>query len=196
MKKLFSTLLFVFSVLTLVAQDGSVTVSFKGAAPTITDFAWAYLFAGDDDGKKEYTGIKQALTRYRKGLKQGSGVTLTVDEKNGYILYEYSFASVTDRIEMCCWNVDDGKHKLFAFNDMSLSYKGQVIHTKNGGLRFCRYINASKKMFMCDSPGFKLDKNSTYTLPRKGKDIIVTKPDRAGKNQKKTLKWNGWHFSF
>ena len=55
--------------------------------------------------------------------------------------------------------------------------------------------NATKKMVLCDAPGFKVDYGSAYALPRIGKDIVVTKWTDNGKKTQKTLKWNGRRFT-
>ena len=51
-----------------------------------------YLFSEEEDeeecDREATAGQKQALMNYREGLPQKEGVTFTVDEKNGYILYE------------------------------------------------------------------------------------------------------------
>ena len=50
-------------------------------------------------------------------------------------------------------------------------------------------------MEICETPGFTAEYlNTTYSLPRKGKDIIETKWDQNGKKTNKTLKWNGRRF--
>lgn len=47
---------------------------------------------------------------------QEEGVTLTVDQKNGFVLYESRQDEYLTRIELCYWNEADKKHKLIAYN--------------------------------------------------------------------------------
>ena len=97
---------------------------------------------------------------------------------------------------MCYWNEADKKHKLFAFSNWSyfndLPDQGQY-----DTLVFLRYTNATKKMEFCAPPGFEVsyEQNTTYSLPRVGKDIIINKWDQDGLKTQKTLKWNGHGFT-
>ena len=176
-------------------------MNYKGARPTITDFAWAFLFSDEDEeeecDQEATAGIKQALTRYRDGLPQDERTTFTVDVKNGYILYEYRPEdSYLIRTEMCYWNESDGKHKLFAYSTWLIS-DGKPGMGQYDGLVFYRYNNATKKMGMCSAPGFDVEyANITYSLPRIGKNIIVTRWDDNGRKTQKTLKWNGRRFNY
>lgn len=187
-----------FSLL-LMAQQG-FRVNFKGSKPTITDLAWAYLchYENDDDecGDRPALAVKEALSRHRQGLPQEEGVTLRIDEKNGYILYEFKYESSVIRMEMCYWNEADGKHKLFIFNNMASFSDGKPCFTEVSGFEFCRYDNATRKMNYCDAP-FEVDYGCTYALPSAGKDIIATQWDANGnKKATRTLKWNGRRFKF
>jgi hypothetical protein len=51
-------------------------------------------------------------------------------------------------------------------------------------------------MVRCDPPGFEIEYNGVYELPRIGKDIIFTQWNADGTTKKKILKWNGRHFKF
>ena len=96
---------------------------------------------------------------------------------------------------MCYWNESDGKHKLFAYNQWFYE-NGKPVGGQYDGLTFFRYNNATKKMSWCEAPGFDVEfHNTTYTLPRTGKDIIKTKWDDNGGKRQTTLKWNGRRFS-
>lgn len=198
MKKFFMLVAFVVMTITVNAQD-SFRVNYQGASPTIVDFAWAFLFSDDDDeeecDQEATAGIKNALTNYRQGKPQDENVTFTVDTKNGYIVYEFRYDEHLSRIEMCYWNEADKKHKLFAYNHWSFS-NGKRRLGQYDTLVFCRYNNATKKMTMCETPGFDVDYyNNSYALPRTGKDIIATKWSDDGTKTQKTLKWNGSGFS-
>ena len=200
MKRLSFAIFFACCTLASAAQD-AIRVNYKGAKPTINDFAWAFLFSDEDDeeecDQEATAGIKQALSRHRQSLPQEEGVTFTIDEKNGYILYEYrpEDSNYLSRTEMCYWNEADGKHKLFAYSNWLFS-NGKPGGGQYDCLIFYRYNNATKKMTQCDPPGFEVDySNTSYTLPRNGKDIIVTKWDENGKKTQTTLKWNGRRFN-
>lgn len=203
MKKISLTIVLACFTLTMIAQ-GSIKVNYKGSRPTINDFVSAYLSTAvydDDDCIDEASNaFKQAWTRYRKGITQPKGEKITVDQKNGYLLYESRHDEHMLRIEMCYWNEADGKHKLIAVNTASFTNgvynPGQFDH-----LSFYRYTNATRKMTMCDAPGFEVAyaENGawiSYALPRTGKDIIATYWNQDGKKKHKTLKWNGRKFSF
>lgn len=204
-------MIFACCTLVMAAQD-DIRVKYQGAKPTISDFASALLASRDDHDEEDCVdestnAFSNAWEKYRKGIPQDDNVTLTVDEKNGYVLYvnKYEYESQVDelRIEMCYWNETDGKHKLVAYN---------VAYFRNGvcepgqfdGLTFYRYNNATKKMAMWNDVGFEVQFGTqdgdgfayiTHALPRTGKDIVVTTWYKAGKQQK-TLKWNGRRFSF
>ena len=197
MKKNLLLFIFVCFTLSTMAQEDVIRVNYKGAKPTITDFAWAYLFSDDEDecDQEATAGQKHALENYRKGLPQNDNVTFTVDEKNGYILYEDKMDDILIRTEMCYWNESDGKHKLFAYSSWVYS-NGVPLGGQYDYLVFLRYNNATIKMTYFSPPGFEVDGiNSTYALPRVGKDIIVYKWDDKGIKTQKTLKWNGRRFS-
>lgn len=198
MKRLSLTAIILCCTMALTAQDG-ICVNYKGTTPTITDFAWAFLFPAVSDeeecGNESIAGFQQALTRHREGKPQEENVTFLVDERNGFIRYEMRYETETHIQEMCYWNEADGKHKLFAFNNMATLIDGKPVTTEYSGITFCRYNNATKTMAICDTPGFEIEYfNTTYALPQKGKDIILTKWDENGKKELKTLKWNGRQF--
>lgn len=201
MKRIALALLLSCSALVLAAQDG-VKVNFKGDRPTISDFVSTFIPASTDD--EEYNEPLAALTdaweRHQKGLPQKEGETLTVDQRNGFVLFESKDERSLLRIEMCYWNQSDGKHKLFAYNVGCYS-DGVYSQGQYDGLTFWRYDNASKTMAWVDAPGFDVeyytddDELVSYALPRTGKDIVVTYWKDGAKKQK-TLKWDGRLFSF
>ena len=201
MKRLSLAVVFACCTLVLTAQN-AIRVNFQGAAPSISDLAWAFLSSSDSDDEEEgcadesANAVRQALMRYREGTPQPEGQTLTVDRKNGFVLYEIRYDDQLLRIEMCYWNESDGKHKLFADNRWTFQ-NGKPVMGQFDGLSFYRYDNATKMMDSCNTPGFDVEYfNKAYALPRMGKDIIVTTwNDNGGKTQK-TLKWNGHRFSY
>ena len=214
MKRESFAIIFACLALGLAAQDG-IRVNFQGANPTISDLAWAYLSSYDDVDDDEdcadesFNAVRYAWVQHMKGLPQEEGVTLTIDQKNGFVLYEYKseyeavedLVSVKDlvRIEMCYWNEADGKHKLFAYN-VACFRDGEYNPGQFDGLTFFRYDNASRTMTMCDPPGFEVEFSAedgswvSHALPRTGKDIIVTTWHESGETHE-TLKWNGRRFT-
>lgn len=200
------SLAIILACLTLaVAAQEDIRVKYQGAKPTIVDFASAFvahiLDPGVEDGFEEegaylYKGLQHAITRQSKGLPIEEGSTLTIDQKNGYLLYEEIFDDYVIRLEMCFWNESDGKHKLFAKNRWTFQ-KGKPIQGQYDELSFFRYDNAKKVMERCNTPGFDVEySNKTYALPRTGKDIIVTTWNDNGSKTQRTLKWNGHRFSY
>lgn len=198
MKRLAFTFILACCALGLAAQD-VVRVSYQGAKPTITDFAWAYLFYDDGDEEDECdqeatAWVKNALYNYRHGLPQSEDVTVIVDEKNGYILCQFINEDHSVKVEMCFWNEADKKHKLFAYSSW-LFIHGKPGQGQYDDLTFYRYNNATKTMHHTRDVGFDVEYDAnTYTLPRKGKDIIVTYWNEDGTTRQKTLRWNGRRF--
>jgi hypothetical protein len=206
MKRIILTTVLVCCTLSLAAQE-TIRVNYKGAKPTISDFATAFLSVyewnddSDDVLDEARNAMKQTWLDYLKGEKLSQDEKLTVDQKNGYICYEYNGDGHQQITEMCYWNEADGKHKLFAYNVRGYS-NGTYSPGQFDGLLFYRYDNATKKMTYCEAPGFDeiygTDDGAyvTYALPRTGKDIIYTEWTDKGKRKQKTLKWNGRKFSF
>ena len=205
MKRLSLAIVMLCSTMVMTAQE-TIRVNYQGAKPTIEDFAWAllsnYVWNEEDDCLDESTNAaKQAWIKYRKNIPLDEGDVITVDKKNGYAVYESRFENECLRVEMCYWNESDQKHKLFAYNVRCYT-DGKYSPGQFDGLTFYRYNNATKKMTLCDAPGF-VDVYGTddgawvsYDLPRIGKDIIYKEWDDNGKRKQKTLKWNGRKFSF
>ena len=204
MKRLSLAIIFACCTLAMSAQDGAIRVNYQGARPTIRDFAEAYLASlvssieedCDSEGLYLYESLQHAMTCQDKGQPLEENGTLTIDQKNGFLIYEQKHDNYVDRIEMCYWNEADGKHKLFANNRWSFE-NGKPILGQYDELSFFRYDNATKKMTRCNTPGFDVEYlDKSYALPRTGKDITVTQWDKNGKKTQKTLKWNGSGFSY
>lgn len=202
MKRIVSAIILSCLTLSLVAQDG-IKVNFKGSSPTITDFARAAFPSlnyedEDESGDRPWRALENAMSRHSKGLPQEEGVTLTIDSKNGYIMFERvddEYGDVIFRLEVCYWNESDGKHKLIIFNDMVSYMEGRPCMTETSGIDFFRYNNATQRMEACDAPGFEVDYRCIYELPRKGKDIICTRWNDDGTTQQTILKWDGKQFN-
>ena len=206
MKRKSFFIIFACFAMALVAQD-AIRVNYKGLHPTISDFVSAYVSSRDSEDEEvcvdeSFNAMGYAWKRHQKGLQLDDGVTLTVDEKNGYVVYKYRPEPTDEfvlRIEMCYWNETDRRHKLFAYN-VSCFQNGQYSPGQFDGITFFRYDNVTKKMTYCEAPGFEEfygiedgARGYSYTLPRVGKDIIVTLWYENGKKER-TLKWNGHRF--
>ena len=203
MKRLSLAIILACFTLAVAAQEG-FRVDYQGTRPTIKDFVKAYLTSilseeveeCEAEGLGIYESLQRAITNKEKGLPLDEGETLTIDMKNGFLVYEQKWEEHLLRLEMCYWNEADGKHKLFACNRWSFE-NGKPMMGQYDVLCFYRYDNATKKMNWCESPGFDVEYfNKAYALPRTGKDIIVTTWHEDGKKTQKTLKWNGHGFSY
>ena len=203
MKRLSLAIIFACFTLAVAAQEDGFRVNYQGAKPTIKDFALAYITSliseaeeCDEEGMSLYENLQDAIKCQAKGLPLEANRTLTIDQKNGFLVYEHKYIEHLGRIEMCYWNEADGKHKLFACNRWSFE-NGKPMMGQYDVLCFYRYDNATKKMSWCESPGFDVEYfNKSYALPRTGKDITVTTWEDNGKKTQKTLKWNGHGFSY
>jgi len=199
MKKLSLAIMFALCTLGAAAQNRWIEVGFLGNGPDIIDFAWAYATATENNEDVELDestrALQEALDRYRTGLDQQEGFTITVDRKAGYILLESKENGFTSKWEMCFWNMADKKHKLFAIC-IELSENGKRTNPGQfDDLRFFRYDNATRKMQSYNA-GVEVEYfNISYALPRVGKDITVTHWSEDGREKwQTTLKWNGHGF--
>ena len=199
MKRLSLAILLLCCSLAL-AQD--IRVNYQGKSPSISDFAWALLSSTANDDEEDCSdesmnALKQAWIQNRNGKPQESGTTLTIDQKNGYAVYESKDGEHLLRIEMCYWNEADKKHNLFAYNIVSFK-NGKYEPGQFDGLSFYRYDNASKKMTLTADVGFERIYGTdggwiSYELPRSGKDITMNTWYEKEKKQN-TLKWDGRRF--
>ena len=202
MKKVTLAIILLCCTLSLAAQN-AIRVNYKSEKPSISDFAWAYLSIEDDEEEccvdESTNALKQAWIRHRKGLPQQKNEKLTIDNKNGYILYESRYEGHVQKIEMCYWNEADGKHKLFAYN-VGCYQNGTYSPGQFDGLTFYRYNNATKQMTPCGDVGFEVAYGTddgayvSYSLPQTGKNIVQTTWYKTGKKQD-ILKWNGRKFA-
>ena len=204
MKRLSLAIVFACCMLAVAAQEDGFRVNYQGAKPTIKDFSKAYISSllnpedeePEGDGLYMYESIQKAMVCQEKGQPLEKDKTLTIDLKNGFLVYEEKDDYYVNRIEMCYWNEADGKHKLFACSRWSFE-NGKAMLGQYDGLSFYRYDNATKKMSRCNTPGFDVEYlNKSYALPRTGKDITVTTWEDNGKKTQKILKWNGHRFSY
>ena len=207
MKRTVFAIIFACFTLTMMAQE-VIKVKYEGARPTIQDFAQALLFSGDvddNDCDEASNAAANAMTHYLKGEPQEEGQTFTLDQKNGFMLYESKykdpeFGEYLTRYEMCYWNESDQKHKLIGYS-VACYHNGKYSPGQFDGLVFYRYDNAKKTMELYTEPGFENvsytedGANVVYSLPRSGKDITATFWYENRKTQK-TLKWDGHQFKY
>ena len=198
MKRLSLAILLTFCMMGMAAQEG-IQVLYEGPQPNIYDFAWAYCLQDNGDAeeceRESLTGLADALERYAQGEEQSKNVKLTVDKKNGFLCHEWRDGENMQRIEMCYWNEADKKHKLVAVSRWCYE-NGKPALGQYDGLSFLRYSNATKKMTFCAAPGFDVEyDNTTYSLPKVGKDITMNKWSKSGQKTQTPLKWNGKGFS-
>lgn len=121
MRRIALAIIVVCLALSMMAQNG-IKVNYKGSRPTVADLTWAAFTSlnyedEDESGDRPWRALQDAMTRHSKGLPQDEGETLTIDTKNGYIVFERSNDDYDHifRLEVCYWNEADGKHKLIAF---------------------------------------------------------------------------------
>lgn len=193
----------VMACCTLVAEAQTFRVNYQGAKPTISDFTWAFLKHGIGDEEvdvdESLMAMRHDMERLNRGQRLEKNRQFTVDEKNGFILYENRNGQYLLKVETCYWNEADGKHKLFACNTRFYN-NGKYQMGQYDGIMFCRYDNATRKMTIIDDPGFRQQYGTedgatiSYSLPRTGKDITMTYWYKNGTKRQKTLKWNGRGF--
>ena len=212
MKRLFLAALLACFTLGLSAQV-AIPVTFQGEKPTISDLAWAYVnyestpAEGEEEEEEcadeSASAVKSAMTRQRANEALDPGETLSIDLRNGFVLYEWKDVDSDTRlrIEMCYWNESDGKHKLFACG--TYYFDGdQYSAGQFDGLTFYRYDNAAKTLTWTDDIGFEVEYGTdddawvTYDLPRSGKNITVNYWYGNGTHKQKTLQFDGRRFSF
>lgn len=200
MKRLSIVFAFICFVMAMVAQE-TIKVKYHGAKPSITDFAEALLFAsenGDEsDCNESLNAMANSYALHKKGMALPADSKLTIDQKNGYIVYETRYEEHLLRVEMCYWNDADQKHKLFACNVTSFS-NGVHSPGQYDGVQLYRYTNATKKMTWQYNDFRGIDDNGnniSYELPRTGKDITAKTWLKNGTVKKKIIKWNGHGFN-
>lgn len=209
MKKFFFTVLLLLVATTCIhAQkeefetdwiiNDSVTVTFKGPKPTISDFVTAIL---SQEALGEALGaMAQAWDMHLQGKPLPKNQKITVDTRNGYIRYDASHTEgEAVYIEYCFWNCTDGKHKLVGEN-ISLLVNGQPVDTELTGLSFYWYDNTSHKLAYKYAHELGEQEEwpegatgSIRNLPRQGKTIEFIYQTQSGKITRK-LTWNGSKF--
>lgn len=161
--------------------------------PNIENFVTTYL----SDPQDEHQSFLHSMwKKYRRNEPFENGDKVTVDAKNGYVCFETGVDEMgySSSTEMCYWNCDDKKHKLFAEN-VSVTLNGKPAFTEFTGLYIFIYDNATQKLYFADQEplglGDEVSGMVTFRLPQKGKDIDVLFDDGT----QKKLVWNGKGFT-
>ena len=181
------------------AQDPFKGLEENGYAITVKEanivgFVTAYL----SDPQDEHMGSLSSMWRkYLKNEPFENGDFVTVDTKNGFVRFETSEDSegYSSYTEMCYWNCDDGRHKLFAEN-VGVNQNFEPVVTEFTGMYIFVYDNVSQHLYFIDQELLGLGDKvrgeaTTFRLPRKGKDIEVFFNDGT----EKLLVWNGKGFT-
>ncbi|MBR1520937.1 MAG: hypothetical protein IJ635_06840 [Bacteroidaceae bacterium] len=175
--------------------DIQIDVKFKGAQPTISDFVSAIL--SQEDLGESLGAISNDWTRRQQGRKLNASASFIVDERNGYIRYDFpSHDGYTSYTEFCYWNCADGKHKLVALSHDAFE-NGKPIAGQYTGIDFYLYNNATHQLTntYANEWGVKYDipegeHVTTCSLPRTGKNLQFTIYTANGKISN-VLTWNG-----
>lgn len=124
-------------------------VKYSGQRPTITDFVDAYLAEPEDELSGQ---MYEALGRYKAGQPMVEGQKVTIDVKNGFACFEFSYvdeeAKSTNKttVEMCYWNSSDGNHKVFATSCYSFVNGKAMSGGQFDGLSFFVYNNGTHRL--------------------------------------------------
>ena len=184
-------------------SDYQIDVKVKGQRPQIRDFVSAFL---RDEMSEVFGTANEAWQNHLRGKAVGEGITITDDEKNGYVRFEIvhqddgSYEQST--IEMCYWNCKDGKHKLIA-ESTRLLLNGYYVETEMTGTQFFLYNNATRKMYNIGLSDLGIDIDPLYEpgtqavvfeLPQKGKNITVKTYRQDGNKKQGVLEWDGMRF--
>lgn len=184
---------------TVKAQDPFKDLEENGYVATVKEanivgFVTAYL----SDPQDEHMGYLSSIWRkYLRNEPFENGDFVTVDTKNGYVCFNSSEDSegYSSYTEMCYWNCDDGRHKLFAEN-VGVIRDFEPVATEFTGLYIFVYDNVTRNLYFVDQELLGLGDevrgmDVTFSLPRKGKDIEVF----FNEGWEKLLVWNGKGFT-
>ncbi|MBR5170900.1 MAG: hypothetical protein IKW85_10085 [Muribaculaceae bacterium] len=148
----------------LTPVEGEITkVKFKGAAPGICDFITT--LNNKEEGMFMDSGnLIDSWNHYLNNEQQEPGVEIIVDKKNGYVCqtfytsYEVKGETFEGKStsEMCYWNCADGKHKLFALSNSSMT-NGHYSEGQCDGLLFYLYDNAKHIIWYVPNYQFGVD---------------------------------------
>ncbi|MBR6190092.1 MAG: right-handed parallel beta-helix repeat-containing protein [Prevotella sp.] len=189
---LLATLLLMAAV--AMAQQ-SISVSYKGQQPVITDFVNAIL--SQRELNEALDNVRNNWNRRRLGQQMPEGVEFIVDERNGFVRYNIAYGPAERSwTEFCYWNCNDGTHKLVAVNTgHELRFK--PVQTECTGLTFYSYDNQTRTL----TPASAHDLGASiivtpvvnYRLPRQGKDITAV-INAKDKPVNIVMHWDGMKF--
>ena len=190
------TLLATLLVMAVVAMaQQSISVSYKGQRPVISDFVSAIL--SQRELNEALSNVRDNWNRRRLGQQMPEGVEFIVDERNGFVRYDIAYSpSERSWTEFCFWNCSDRQHKLVGVNTgHELRFK--TIQTECTGLSFYRYDNQTRTL----TPASAYDLGASiivtpvvdYYLPRQGKDIkaVINAKDKPVNI---VMHWDGMKF--
>lgn len=184
---------------TMAQYNEGIKVNFKGNKPTISDFVTAVL--SQEELGEGLGGMVEIWEKHLKGQPLPKGYKITVDAKNGYVSYEFTYEEDNQHsiIEFCYWNCSDGQHKLLGQNQ-KVFINGEYIQTELTGTTFYMYTDKTRKMnyVYTSDLGDEIDwpQNANLIelkLPRVGKSIEYVFKTPSGVVTKK-LTWNGKKF--
>ena len=119
MKRLSLAIILACCTLAVAAQEDGFRVNYQGAKPTIKDFALAYITSliseaeeCDEEGMSLYENLQDAIKCQAKGLPLESNSTLTIDQKNGFLVYERCATGTKPTENTNCLPVTDGVSRM------------------------------------------------------------------------------------
>lgn len=189
---LLATLL-VMAVVAMAQQ--TISVSYKGQRPVITDFVSAIL--SQRELNEALGNVRDNWNRRRQGQQMPEGVEFIVDEKNGFVRYDIAYSpSERSWTEFCFWNCKDGQHRLVAVNT-GYELRFKPVQTECTGLTFFSYDNQKRTL----TPVSAYDLGASiivtpvvdYRLPRQGKDITAV-INAKDKPVNIVMHWDGMKF--
>ncbi len=182
MRKRATLIAALFVVAMAVKAQETVSVSFKGQQPTITDFVSAVL--SQHELNEALANVRDNWNRRRASQPLQDGASFNVDARNGYVRYEVKYAPTEHSwTEFCYWNCNDGRHKLVGVNT-GYELRFKTIQTECTGLSFYSYDSETRKL----TPASTYDLGASivvtpvvdYHLPRVGKDITAVINAKSG----------------
>lgn len=132
----------------------------KNTKASISDFVSWVL----DEPEGEVLGpMSEAWDQYLHNQPLEKGVTILLDEKNGFFRYEVDFDKKHEDdegvalsgnslyVEMCLWNCADGRHKVFGVNIVAVDNGKPSSGGQYDGYNFHLYDKDTHKIYMLDA---------------------------------------------
>ena len=183
------------SLASVATAQQTVSVSYQGQRPVITDFVNAVL--SQRELNEALSNVRDNWNRHRLGQPLTAGAAFDIDVKNGFLRYDITLSSTEHSwTEFCYWNCSDNRHKLVGVNTgHELRFK--TIQTECTGLTFYSYDNQSRTL----TPASAHDLGAAvivtpvvdYRLPRQGKDITAVINAKSGPVNI-VMHWDGQQF--